>query len=225
LEDLKQTIVNFEVALDASAISAAMIEKREQIHKSEIDIRALEATKDQAWLTYFEELRDILQNVQDRAVSSYTQHFGPQASIIQERLRSVFGFENIELAASKGNIEVRIIRNGELLRPPDYFSQSQQQILMLSLFLTACMTQTWSEFAPIFLDDPVTHFDDLNTYAFLDLMGGLLDTSLFGHQVVISTCEERLYQVARQKFAAFGNRVKFYRFVSLSNQGPIIEQE
>lgn len=37
------------------------------------------------------------------------------------------------------------------------------------LFLTACSSQTWSGFSSIMMDDPVTHFDDLNTYALLDL--------------------------------------------------------
>ena len=53
----------------------------------------------------------------------------------------------------------------------------------------------------------------------------MLENGLGGRQVVISTCDERLFQLARQKFAPFGNLAKLYRFVSIGRQGPIIEQE
>ena len=74
------------------------------------------------------------------------------------------------------------------------------------------------------MDDPVTHFDDLNIYAFLDLIEGLLETSLEGRQFIISTCDERLFQIAKQKFKHFRDRAKFYTYKSISNNGPQIKQ-
>ena len=99
---------------------------------------------------------------------------------------------------------MRVKRQGEELRPTDYFSQSQQQTLLLGLFLTACISQTWSSLSPVFLDDPVTHFDDLNTYAFLDLILGLIESDVGKRQFVISTCDEKLLQQARYKFRHLG---------------------
>lgn len=119
---------------------------------------------------------------------------------------------------------VRVKRHGEELRPTDYFSQSQQQTLFLGLFLTACISQTWSAFSPIFLDDPVTHFDDLNTYAFLDLIVGLLEPNLGQRQFIISTCDEKLLLLARQKFRHLGKRAKFHRFSAISAEGPVIDE-
>jgi exonuclease SbcC len=110
------------------------------------------------------------------------------------------------------------------LRPTDYFSQSQQQTLLLALFLTACISQTWSAFSPVFLDDPVTHFDDLNTYAFLDLIVGLLESDSGRRQFVISTCDEKLLQLARQKFRHLGERAIFYRFYAIGPDGPSVEK-
>jgi exonuclease SbcC len=110
------------------------------------------------------------------------------------------------------------------LRPTDYFSQSQQQTLFLGLFLTACVSQTWSAFSPIFLDDPVTHFDDLNTYAFLDLVVGLLEPASGSRQFVISTCDEKLLQLARQKFRHLGDGAKFYRFSAIGDGGPVVDE-
>lgn len=223
-ENMKQSVLNLEVALDAAATSALVAQLNVRIRAAEEELGRLGTTREQAWLTHFSALRDLLRDVQDQAVSAYTQQFGPQTSIIQKRLRAVFGFDDIVLTAARSSIEVRVSRNGELLVPPDFFSQSQQQILMLSLFLTACTTQNWSAFAPIFLDDPITHFDDLNSYAFLDLIDGLLDSGFHGRQVILSTCDERFFQLARQKFASVSDRAKFYKFVALTSDGPVIER-
>ena len=119
---------------------------------------------------------------------------------------------------------MRVKRHGEELRPTDYFSQSQQQTLLLGLFLTACLSQTWSALTPVFLDDPVSHFDDLNTYAFLDLIVGLLESDSVSRQFVISTCDDKFLQLARQKFRHLGESARFYSFSAISGDGPVIDE-
>jgi exonuclease SbcC len=74
------------------------------------------------------------------------------------------------------------------------------------------------------LDDPVTHFDDLNTYAFLDLIVGLLEPNAGRRQFVISTCDEKLLQLARQRFRHLGERAKFYRFSAIGADGPVVDE-
>ena len=124
----------------------------------------------------------------------------------------------------KGGISLRVERkNQKNLSPSDYFSESQIQIVTLSLFLSAVLTQTWSAFAPILLDDPVTHFDDLNAYSLLDVIRGLIDKPGEGHQFILSTCEERLYRLMRQKFARLEGRAVYYEFSSIGEQGPTVE--
>ena len=137
----------------------------------------------------------MLSSAQSAAVSDFTSEYGPRTSVIQRRLRSVYGFDEIEILSEESKIKVRVKRQGEELRPTDYFSQSQQQTLLLGLFLTACLSQTWSALAPVFLDDPVTHFDDLNSYAFLDLIVGLFDSKPGQRQFVISTCDEKFLAI------------------------------
>ena len=61
----------------------------------------------------------------------------------------------------------------------------------------------------------VTHFDDLNTYAFLDLIVGLLESNAGRQQFVLSTCDEKLLELARQKFRHLDKAAKFYRFSAL----------
>jgi exonuclease SbcC len=92
------------------------------------------------------------------------------------------------------------------------------------MFLSAVLTQTWSAFAPILLDDPVTHFDDLNAYSFLDVIRGLIDEPGEGPQFIISTCEERLYRLMRQKFAQLNGKALFYEFSSIGDNGPKVER-
>ena len=72
------------------------------------------------------------------------------------------------------------------------------------------------------LDDPVTHFDDLNTYAFLDLLVGLLELEPCRRQFIISTCDEKVLQLARVKFRHLGDGAKFYRFTSVGPDGPTV---
>src|SRR6202040_2983224 len=103
------------------------------------------------------------------------------------------------------------------------FSHTQKQTLFLGLVITAFLSQTWSAFAPVFMDDPVTHFDDLNTYAFLDLIVGLLESDFGKRQFIISTCDEKLLKLARQKFRHLGERAVFYRFDAIGPEGPAVE--
>ena len=92
------------------------------------------------------------------------------------------------------------------------------------LFLAACSAQTWSGFSSIMMDDPVTHFDDLNTYALLDINHGLQSSSDGERQIVISTCDEKLLQLARHKFRHLGSAAKFYRFQAIGTEGPMVSE-
>ncbi len=216
---------NLEISFDAATTAAALSRMNENIRAAEK--RKADAERDRGqlrpWEEFFGELCSLLSAQQDMAIANFTREYGPRASVIQRRLRSVYGFDDITLSPDGSDIVVRATRRGETLRPIDYFSQSQQQSLMLALFLTACSSQTWSNFCPILLDDPVTHFDDLNTYAFLDLVVGLLEAGSGPRQFILSTCDDRVFQLARQKFRHLGSRAAFYAFLSCGEDGPEIE--
>jgi len=93
---------------------------------------------------------------------------------------------------------------------------------MLSLFVSAAITQTWSQFLPVLLDDPVAHFDDMNSYAFLDLVRELVAEPGKGRQFIISTCDERLYRLMRQKFKRMDGKAIFYTVEAMTEKGPRI---
>ena len=68
----------------------------------------------------------------------------------------------------------------------------------------------------------MTHFDDLNAYALLDVIRGVVETSESGHQFIVSTCEERLYRLMRQRFSKIKGKVAFYEFQSIGENGPVV---
>ncbi len=93
---------------------------------------------------------------------------------------------------------------------------------MLSLFLSGRLTQTWSGFAPILLDDPVVHFDDLNVFGFVELIRGLVLASPGERQFIISTCEERLFELMKSKLGKIEGGAIFYKFSGINTDGPIV---
>jgi exonuclease SbcC len=222
--ELRDLALGIELAIDTATTAAALMRLRQNVINKERAITVAAAKREQhrPWLKYFETVSALASSEQNQAIANFTSEYGPRTSVLQRRLRSVYGFDEVEIQSHESTIRVRVKRRGEELRPTDYFSQSQQQTLLLGLFLTACLSQTWSAFAPVFMDDPVTHFDDLNTYAFLDLIVGLLESDSGQRQFVISTCDERFLQLARQKFRHLGERAKFYTFSAIGADGPVV---
>lgn len=224
LENLRSRVIDFEIALDAAQTQAAVVKMQDELatlRKTE-DESNTRLTALKKWRDYFDQINNALSNIQQVLLDEYVDKYGPLASKIQQRLRPVYGFGDLKLSAEQGGIAVTVERNGEKYPPSDYFSESQLQIVMLSLFLSAVLTQTWSSFGLILLDDPVTHLDDLNEYALLDVIRGLVDTDVIRHQFVVSTCEERLYRLMRQRFSKVKTDVAFYEFQSIGDNGPVI---
>lgn len=226
LRALHQSVASVEVGLDAATTAAALARLQENVATNEKIIAEKKASRAarRPWRDYFASIEKMLSNEQAAAIANFTRQYGPRTSVIQRRLRSVYGFDDIEIDSRESEITVTVRRHGVELRPVDYFSKSQKQTLQLGLFLTACSGQNWSSLAPVFLDDPVTHFDDLNTYALLDLIVGLLKSDFGSRQFIISTCDEKFFQLARQKFNYLQDSVRFYRFRAIGEDGPIIEK-
>lgn len=223
---LRSRVAELEVAVDTAATSAAFenIHQRIVANEGVAQEAAARAEKVRPWIEYFSEVKRLLSSRQAFATKHFIDEYGPRTAVIQQRLRPVYGFGEIEVSSKDSAIGIRVRRNGEELRPTDFFSQSQVQTLVLGLFLTACSSQTWSGFSSIMMDDPVTHFDDLNTYALLDLILGLQSSPEGERQFVISTCDEKLLQLARHKFRHMGGAAKFYRFQAIGAEGPMVSE-
>ncbi|MCL6262711.1 ABC-three component system middle component 1 [Craterilacuibacter sp. RT1T] len=223
---LRDRVAELEVAVDTAATSAAFQSIFDRILVAEKLVEQADerAQKVEPWVAYFEDVTKLLGSQQAVATEHFITEYGPRTAVIQQRLRPVYGFGEVEVSSKGSAISIRVHRKGKELRPTDYFSQSQVQTLVLGLFLTACSSQTWSGFSSIMMDDPVTHFDDLNTYALLDLILGLQSSQEGERQFVISTCDEKLLQLARQKFRHMGAAAKFYRFSAIGAEGPMVNE-
>lgn len=223
---LRNRVAELEVAVDTAATSAAFENIRHRILANEAMLQdaIARAQNVRPWVVYFTEVKKLLSTQQALATDHFISEYGPRTAVIQQRLRPVYGFGEIEVSSKGAAIGICVHRKGETLRPTDFFSQSQVQTLVLGLFLTACSSQTWSGFSSIMMDDPVTHFDDLNTYALLDLILGLQSSPEGDRQFVISTCDEKLLQLARHKFRHMGSTAKFYRFQAIGAEGPMVSE-
>lgn len=223
---LRDRVAELEVAVGTAATSAAFENIRQRILANEAVVQEATARAQnvQPWIGYFTEVKKLLSAQQAYATEHFISEYGPRTAVIQQRLRPVYGFGEIEVSSKGSAIGIRVHRKGETLRPTDFFSQSQVQTLVLGLFLTACSSQTWSGFSSIMMDDPVTHFDDLNTYALLDLILGLQSSPEGERQFVISTCDEKLLQLARHKFRHMGPAARFYRFQAIGAEGPMVSE-
>ena len=168
----------------------------------------------------------LLKAERQTAIQRHIDAYGPMITMIQQRLRSVYGFGGVHLEAQGGEAKVRVEwrRKSVQVAPTDFFSDSQKQILMLSIFLAGGLRQNWSGFAPVLLDDPVTHFDDLNAYGFVELIRGIISTSPNEWQFIISTCEQRLFDLMQKKFSKLDSGSIFYEFIGLTDKGPIVER-
>lgn len=215
-------MIKIELALDAetTATAQALIQRSIDDKQNQKAQLRDEVEKQKAWRAFFLTVSRHIQAEQSKAVENFANQYGPRTSTIQRRLRPVYGFDDIEIRNDRDSILVSVNRAGEALSPVDYFSQSQQQTLLLGLFLTACSSQNWSAFSPVFLDDPFAHFDDLNMYALLDLIAGLFQTEAGNKQFIISTCDEKLFKLALQKFRRLGDGAKYYRFEAIGGDGP-----
>ena len=218
--------ITLERTLDAAQRSAAVAELEASVRSLTRQQQELADRIERLRLVnnWFSKLRDILERQNSDAVTNHVRAFGPLTTLVQQRLRPVFGFGEVSMVAKRNEIEVTVERQGADVKPSDYFSESQKQILMLSIFLSSRITQTWSGFSPILLDDPVTHFDDLNAFSFVELIRGLISDHSSNRQFIISTCEIRLFELMRKKFEGVKGGAKFYRFDGIDSDGPIVKK-
>ncbi|MCD4654278.1 AAA family ATPase [bacterium] len=225
LTALMKRCVTLERAVDATqrSVLVADLETQAQslVNERTTFINARERMS--AVTNWFKNVKNALIEQNSSAVNNHVNAFGPLTTLIQKRLRSVYGFGDISLFPKGKEIRVVVDWESQQFKPTDYFSDSQKQILMLSLFLAGRLTQSWSGFAPIMMDDPVTHFDDLNAFAFVELIRGLVNTSPGKRQFFISTCEDRLFELMLRKFKGAIGGAKFYLFEGIGQDGPIVK--
>lgn len=250
LTSLKSKVITFLKISEFESLSIEQKELELKIIANEKEIEDIEKKiNDYRRINKkIEEVQKEIKSAQYNIVNNYCKNVEPLVSIIQNRLRALYGFSDLTLSLDKGKDEVNIktshyaleqkeecdnVVSGKEpggkkdLKPYQYFSEAQKNIINLSLFLSNTLSQNWSGFRTIFLDDPVQHFDDLNAYAFLELLKSLIldNDKNERKQIIISTCDNRLFNLIREKFVLLkkNDRAKYYVFESISKDGPVIK--
>ena len=215
-------------ALRAKALRQRLVETRQQLERvgAESGEREEQLGRVRAAATVSKSIEGLLKRERQSAIERHIAAYGPLITMVQQRLRSVYGFGEVQLEAHGGEARVRVEWRSKSVQvpPTDFFSDSQKQILMLSIFMAGGLRQNWSGFAPVLLDDPVTHFDDLNSYAFVELIRGMVATAPHRWQFVVSTCEQRLFDLMRRKFSRLTPGAIFYEFLGMTAKGPFVER-
>jgi len=234
LEKIKSSIFTYNELLDYEKLAIKQKELSAKIKENKENNLAFEKRK-KILIKIQNKIVDIskaLESYQFEITEDFCSEVEPLISSIQGRLRNLYGFTDISLKADRENNEVKLrfnfIDHIEEIKPSAYLSEGQKNILNLSLFLSTTLSQNWSNLNTIFLDDPIRNFDDLNTYAFLELLKDLIitDDEKNKKQIIISTCDKQFFKLIQQKFLTLHKKgkVKYYNFTSLSKNGPIIDE-
>lgn len=236
LDDALRRLLVLEDALDSAARSSRYVEARRKL--SALERERTQYEKGSKALNYLatrlHNLVSALEAERNSALSKYCDVQGEIVSAIQARLRPVYGFGKTRLHVDRsGSVVVSLeplasAGDKNPLRPRDYWSSAQLNTLGLSIYLSVALTQDWSGLRTILLDDPVQHFDDLNTYAFLDLLLRLIDNENYEvkPQVILSTCDSAMLRLMVKKYRPLQmeKRVRYYLFESLTPNGPVIRE-
>ena len=186
------------------------------------------------WRNRLDALQREAATRREQQEESHLGLFNPTAKLIYQRLSPHPLLGDVEISIGHGRLKIiskvkpsSMKSNRSLDVPPSHvFSEAQLNTLAISIFLASALQQRWSRFGAILIDDPVQNMDDLNSYAFLDLILGLADGK---RQFIISTCSVEFYRLMLLKFSCLNrnthNRFLAYRLQGVTEDGPAITQD
>ena len=102
------------------------------------------------------------------------------------------------------------------------FSLAQLNILALSIFLGLGLTQKFSRWDQLFLDDPIQSMDDIKILAFIDVLRAITDSQKRSRKLVISTHDDNFAKLLAIKYR--NKPFTQYNFVGYGPQGPLFHR-
>ena len=82
-------------------------------------------------------------------------------------------------------------------RPEWYFSTAQLNTVAFSSFFGRALSTESLAFRTIFVDDPISHFDDMNMLGFSDMIRSIIES--MDCQIIMSTHDRKIYNILRRK--------------------------
>lgn len=228
LREFDEVVNNIErltaaLRLDNLEKRLATLKKELEAIMTEAASKKLSAAKIQQWNDCLTRLRIAVQKQHADSVEDRLRALEPVINLLYNRLSThpfltkvnlkVSGRDNeqsvrFSLEPDKSVSTMTVALSAEnRLSPGKFFSEAQINVLALSIFLAGATQQRWSNLRSICIDDPVQQMDDMNAYAFLELIRGLARD----RQFVITTCDPRFYDLAREMFECLNDngRSKF----------------
>ena len=111
-------------------------------------------------------------------------------------------------------VNEQIDGEAESYRPEWYFSTAQLNTVAFSSFFGRALSTKNLAFRTIFIDDPISHFDDMNVLGFSDMIRSIIES--MDCQIIMSTHDRKIYNILRRKLddqyysSCFINLVKEY---------------
>lgn len=119
---------------------------------------------------------------------------------------------NVDVRHNKIGINFNAKHSKITARPEFLFSSAQLNTFGICMFLSMALRQNWLDLDTILIDDPIQNLDDINILSFVDFLRSLLDSKSLKKQIVLSTHDERFYDLMIKKFQDYN--VKSFRFES-----------
>jgi len=130
----------------------------------------------------------------------------------------------VDIDFTEGELLVKDRWLSKGVRPQDYSSTGQANVLALSVFLGLALRQTFSASRFLLLDEPVQNLDDLHFLAFLTL----LKRVALSRQVIISIADSNVAGIMRRQLRSWSlsnHRWCEYEWVAFQPEsGPLIRR-
>jgi DNA repair protein SbcC/Rad50 len=179
------------------------------------------------------EMLNILKTSSEKIISDENKRIlEGQKSFVNEIFRKIFQqpfFEKIHFSFEKTNQNsdtLKILclnKDDKTINPAFTFSSAQVNTVAISIFLSIALRQNCTNLTTILMDDPIQSMDDLNVFAFIDILRSFVSDPQIhskGKQFVLSTHDEKMYKLMKKKFRFLNS--KSFEFESYNLRGPRI---
>lgn len=129
-------------------------------------------------------------------------------------------YKEIRMSGDRNGINVKDITGNVIL--DHLFSSAQLNILALSIFLGLGLTQNFSNWDQLFLDDPIQSMDDIKILSFIDVLRAISDSNIRKRSLIISTHDDNFAKLLAIKYR--NKSLTQYNFIGYGPQGPLIQR-
>ncbi len=218
LKTLRREVTRLKSEIEFRELTEEQVRLSGQI----ADYSANEASQSK-WVSSLERLEKDVVKQQVSVVGAHLESLEPTTQILYKRLNAHPIFSDVKIKVDERLRELvfeaetgfETIRGGKRrVTPNDFFSEAQLNALAIVIFLAGALRQRWSGFGTILIDDPIQQLDEMNIYAFIDLVRGLCGY----RQFIILTCSLDFYMLASERLECL-NSTKDGRFLGYRLEG------